>query len=259
VASKHAFFDWLHAVLVELARVLRPGGSLYLFAGPHLATRVELAVAEHFKVLNHVIWRKPSGRHNGCCKEQLRRYFPQTEHIVFAESRKKLPFAFESIRAHLDDARKAAGVSRREVDVACGCQMSGHWFDRSQWSFPSEAHYSTMAGLFGGLLRPYGEVKAEYRSIKQQERFFAVSKHVHYTNVWDFKPVQWYPGKHPCEKPLDLMRHIVAASSRPGDLVLDAFAGSGSTALACRELDRRFIGCELGEAEFDLAVGRLQV
>jgi len=38
--------------------------------------------------------------------------------------------------------------------------------------------------------------------------------------------VQWYQGKHP----LDLMRHIIEASSRPGDVVLDTFVGSGSTA-----------------------------
>jgi len=234
-----------------------PAGSLYLFAGPHLATQVELAVAERFDMLNHIIWRKPSGRHNGCNKESLRRYFPQTEHIMFAESRKKLPFAFEPIRAYLDQARKAAGIGRKQIDEACGCQMSGHWFDSSQWSFTSQAHYQTMNALFGGSLKPYEELKAEYKAIKQQQRHFAVTKHVPYTNVWDFKPVQWYPGKHPCEKPLDLMRYIVAASSRPGDVVMDTFAGSGSTALACRDLGRSFVGCEMGVAEFDGAVGRL--
>jgi adenine-specific DNA-methyltransferase len=39
--------------------------------------------------------------------------------------------------------------------------------------------------------------------------------------------VPWYPGKHPCEKPLELMKYIVQASSRPGDTVLDTFAGGG--------------------------------
>ncbi|WP_223146808.1 DNA methyltransferase [Methylomonas fluvii] len=87
------FFAWLDTVLVEYHRVLKPAGSMYLFAGPHLGTQVELAVARHFRILNHIVWRKPSGRHNGCRKESLRRYFPQTEHIIFAESRKRLPFA----------------------------------------------------------------------------------------------------------------------------------------------------------------------
>jgi adenine-specific DNA-methyltransferase len=256
--SKADFFVWLDSILVEYHRVLKPAGSLYLFAGPHLATQVELAVCRRFDLLNHVIWRKPSGRHNGCNKESLRRYFPQTEHILFAESRKKLPFAFEPIRSYLDDARNAAGIPRKHIDQACGCRMSGHWFDRSQWIFPSQAHYQTMDSLFGGTLKPYEELKAEYKAIKEQRRHFAVTKHVPYTNVWDFKPVQWYPGKHPCEKPLDLMRHIIEASSKPGDVVLDTFVGSGSTAIACRELGRRFVGCEMGTEEFEGAVERLK-
>ena len=136
--------------------------------------------------------------------------------------------------------------------------MSGHWFDKSQWSFPGEKHYRTMNRLFGGALKPYAQLKAEYKAIKQQRRHFAVTKHVPYTNVWDFKPVQWYPGKHPCEKPLDLMRHIVEASSRPGDTVLDTFTGSGSTALACRDLGRVFIGSEMGVGEFEGAIARIK-
>ena len=255
--NKQAFFTWLDSILVEYQRVLKPTGSIYLFAGPHLATQVELAMAKQFEMLNHLIWRKPSGRHNGCNKESLRRYFPQTEHILFAESKKPRAFAYEPIRFYLDNARQVTGISRKQIDQACCCQMSGHWFDCSQWSFPSEPHYQTMNALFGYTMKPYAELKAEYKAIKQQRRYFAVTKAVPFTNVWDFKPVQWYEGKHPCEKPLDLMRHIVSASSRAGDLVLDTFVGSGSTALACRDLGRRFVGCEMGLGEFEGAVGRL--
>lgn len=46
---------------------------------------------------------------------------------------------------------------------------------------------------------------------------------------------------YPTQKPLGILRRIVAASSNPGDLVLDFFAGSGTTGAACLELGRRFI------------------
>lgn len=46
---------------------------------------------------------------------------------------------------------------------------------------------------------------------------------------------------YPTQKPLGILRRIVLASSRPGDLVLDFFAGSGTTGAACLECDRRFI------------------
>ena len=46
---------------------------------------------------------------------------------------------------------------------------------------------------------------------------------------------------YPTQKPLGVLRRILLASSNPGDLVLDFFAGSGTTGVACLELDRRFI------------------
>ncbi len=50
---------------------------------------------------------------------------------------------------------------------------------------------------------------------------------------------------HPTAKPLALMLALVEHFSRPGDLVLDPFAGSGTTGVACRMLGRRFLGWEL--------------
>lgn len=46
---------------------------------------------------------------------------------------------------------------------------------------------------------------------------------------------------YPTQKPLGILRRIITASSNPGDLVLDCFAGSGTTGAACLELDRRFV------------------
>ncbi|MBA2720772.1 MAG: site-specific DNA-methyltransferase [Chloroflexi bacterium] len=62
---------------------------------------------------------------------------------------------------------------------------------------------------------------------------------------------------HPTAKPLELMRQIVADFSDPDDLVLDPFAGSGSTGVACRMLGRRFIGWELDSNYHAVATRRL--
>ena len=51
-------------------------------------------------------------------------------------------------------------------------------------------------------------------------------------------------GGHPTVKPLSLMRHIIGLMTPPGGLVLDPFCGSGSTAVACVQMGRDFIGCD---------------
>ncbi|EEU9512820.1 site-specific DNA-methyltransferase, partial [Escherichia coli] len=71
------------------------------------------------------------------------------------------------------------------------------------------------------------------------------------------RPVQYYPGKHPCEKPADMLRQIIEASSHPGDLVADFFMGSGSTIKAAMALGRRVIGVELETERFEQTVGEI--
>jgi len=258
--TKEAFFKWLNSVLNECQRVLKPTGSLYLFCSPYLASETELLINQHFTVLNHIVWRKPTGRHMGCCKESLIKYFPQTERIIFAESRKPRVFQYEPIRAHLADTMKSSGVSSKHANEATKTKMSGHWFGKSQFSMPSRSHYRTLRRLAPSL-KPYEALRSEFVAIRQKAgqsgRKFAVTKHVPYTDVWDFKVVQPYNGKHPCEKPLALMEHIIAASSNKSDLVFDPFTGSGSTAIAANKLGRKFIGSEMGEVEYNQAIERL--
>jgi site-specific DNA-methyltransferase (adenine-specific) len=59
--------------------------------------------------------------------------------------------------------------------------------------------------------------------------------------------------KHPHQKPTGLLNFLIVKSSRPGDLVLDLFMGSGSTGVACIETGRKFIGIELDRQHFDTA------
>ena len=70
-------------------------------------------------------------------------------------------------------------------------------------------------------------------------------------DVWRFSRVcgtfKEREGWHPCQMPLDLLERIVLACSRPGEVVLDPFAGSGTTLVAAARNDRRWVGVELSE------------
>ena len=63
---------------------------------------------------------------------------------------------------------------------------------------------------------------------------------------------------HPTEKPLELIKKYISIGSNDGDLVFDPFMGSGTTAVACKELNRNFIGCEIESKYCEIAEKRLR-
>jgi DNA modification methylase len=67
-----------------------------------------------------------------------------------------------------------------------------------------------------------------------------------FTDVWN--DIDFYEEKnrhHPTQKPQKLIRRLIHASSNPNDIVLDPFMGGGSTAIACKDENRQFIGFEI--------------
>ena len=290
------YLAWLDCCLSEFWRVLKPAGGLYLFSGHRLASDIEILMRQRFNVLNHIVWAKPSGRWNGCNKESLRSYFPATERVLFAEhyqgpyKPKQDGYALKCTELkqnvlkplidYFSDARKDLGVSRKEIYAATGKHMASHWFSASQWQLPNEQDYLKLQALFERIAKekhkrnelsdPHHNLVAEYKTLSRQylelsqefkalRRQFFVTALVPYTDVWTYKPVQFYPGKHPCEKPAEMMRDIIAASSRPGDVVADFFMGSGSTIKESIKLGRRALGVELEEERFKQTQSEISV
>lgn len=62
---------------------------------------------------------------------------------------------------------------------------------------------------------------------------------------------------HPTVKPLNIIRNLVENSSKEGYLVLDPFMGSGTTAVACKELNRNYIGFEISKDYVEASLNRL--
>lgn len=63
---------------------------------------------------------------------------------------------------------------------------------------------------------------------------------------------------HPTQKPLALKTELIKKHSNEEDVVLDCFAGSATTAVACMDTNREFVGCEIDEKYYELAVKRIQ-
>ena len=81
-------------------------------------------------------------------------------------------------------------------------------------------------------------------------------------NVWEFPRVRYRMEEyeeHPTQKPVALLERIVRASSNPGDVVLDPFAGTFTTSFVAKKLGRQSIGIEIEEDYVKIGLRRLQI
>lgn len=62
---------------------------------------------------------------------------------------------------------------------------------------------------------------------------------------------------HPTQKPVEVISPLIEAFSKPGEIILDPFAGSGTTAVCAKKLNRRYIGIELDRQYFQIAKERI--
>lgn len=79
------------------------------------------------------------------------------------------------------------------------------------------------------------------------------------TDVWEMKKVSRKESGHPATFHIDLPKRCILASTKENDLVLDPFMGSGTTAVACVNTNRNYIGFELDKDYFNKATERLEL
>ena len=289
------FLGWLRTIAEEWQRVLVPNGSLYCFASPQMAARVELGSIEPagFIVLNRIVWHKTDAKIWRANRDGLTQYHSgDNERILFAQPVKESADASSAARAYTNALHSLAaqvfapireylasecdrrGLSNQEIDEALGCNgMAGHWFGASQWTLPSRERYQQLRDLFnaptvGDYLRTeydnlrteYDNLRTEYDNLRRPFDLGPESGARPRGEVWRYAPVP--PGKkgdlrHPCEKPIPLLDHMVLTSTRPGAVILDSFAGSHSTGEAAVRLGRRFIGSEAWEPYCHMGARRI--
>jgi len=109
-----------------------------------------------------------------------------------------------------------------------------------------------------------GDLKGQYAPKHELIIFAVKGRHIlnrtngRLTDVWNLKVK--YSGSyhhHPNEKPIEWMTTPILESSNENDFILDPFMGSGSTGVACKNLNRRFIGIEKDEKYFEIAKERI--
>ena len=133
-----------------------------------------------------------------------------------------------------------------------------HWFDKSQWMMPTENEYKTWQKYAKGnaFNREYNELKEEYNELKA----YFDNTHDKMRDVWDFGRIsheeKMEAGGHATPKPIALCSWAIKSSSRVDEIVLDLFGGSGSTLIACEQLNRTCYMMELEPQWVDVIINR---
>ncbi len=104
-------------------------------------------------------------------------------------------------------------------------------------------------------------VQATSGAVPRQKRYLDEMRGVPLQSIWDdIRPIQSQASERvdfPTQKPEALLRRVVALATRPGDVVLDCFIGSGTAAVVAQRLGRRWIGCDINKAAIEITTKRL--
>jgi adenine-specific DNA-methyltransferase len=246
------YLEWMALFANEWRRILKPNGSLFCFCDSSMSARLEVLFSENFNILSHVVWTKPNdpgfdGWKGKMKKESLRQWYAHSERIIFAEPAIDGNLHRSSFGDFLRDARKKSGLSGHQLTEMVGAYGKvNHGGAVSNWeagrNTPSRNQYEKIcSAILGtgkvGYMPPYEDVI----------RVFKMDGSKEFTDIWTFPSVRPYKGKHPAEKPLDMLRHAIEATTYEHDIVLDCFAGSGSSAVAADSLGRKSISIEIEE------------
>lgn len=276
------FCAWVGDMAKDIRGALSDNGSLYWFASPQMAARVEVEIAKSFRVINHIVWDKSESRKgaagSGVDVTALRSYWSaNTERLIFAEN-----YAGDEVAANAagyDRACEAAKVSifgqylrkefaradvtNKQIASLFPSKTGGLTGCVSNWllglNVPTEDQYNAMRDYLNRrssdefLKREYEDLKREYEDLR---RPFFLNANEEWGDVWRFKIER--EQVHPTQKPVQLIRHIIKSSTRASSVVLDPFLGSGTTIVACQRLGRIGIGIERDRKYFDIACRRIE-
>lgn len=170
---------------------------------------------------------------------------------------------YEPIRKYLYDERIKCGWDIPTMKTIAGHsdKSRDHWTSKSQWNLPTKDVYDKFQvwarnNGVKAFEREYESLRREYESL----RAYFDNTHDNMNNVWHFDRTsaseRELAGGHATPKPIALCSRAIKSSSRENESVLDLFGGSGSTLIACEQLNRTCYMMELDPKYCDVIIKR---
>ena len=153
-------------------------------------------------------------------------------------------------------------MTSKDIEKVLGHRRAEHFFYKngsSQFSLCTEETYDELIEVFNidklPCFKSYDELEVINSKFKSKFKTnFNKTNRKYKSNVLEYS--KSYNHYHPTEKPVPLLEDLIKTYTDEGDIVLDFTMGSGSTGVACQELNRNFIGIELDEGYFNIAKER---
>ena len=238
--SLDEYLKWMENVVIELERVSKYSCSVWLFGFPYqLGYLIPIFEKYGFTYRQHITINKGLRSVAGRTSNKLKMFPTATEYVIYFHKE-----ARHIIKKYLQDKQEEKKIKSGDINLHLGKAINGG----GTWStiagkkqkniqYPTREDWNKLEELFGNF------------DIKYDDYVYKFNVIAGLTDVWD--DINFYDKTykkfHPTQKPYKLIERIIQCSSNEGDIVLDAFMGSGMTGLVCKNLNRKFYGCELDE------------
>jgi site-specific DNA-methyltransferase (adenine-specific) len=266
-----AYLAMMAVRLLELHRVLKPTGSLYLHCDPTASHYLKILLDAVFGArffLTEIIWKRTSAHANAT------RSFAGVHDVILRYSKSRgytfngafAPYSQEYIDEHFvhidEDGRRFRRSDLRNPGVRPNLRYSfkasdGRIYEPHSNGWAVSKEVMERLDQEGRLFFPAKEGGRLRKKI-----FLDEAPGVPVTDVWeDLPPIHASSQErlgYPTQKPVALLERIIAASSNPGDVVLDPFCGCGTTVHAAEKLGRQWIGIDVTHLAIGLIEKRLR-
>ena len=261
--DENDYLKWCEKWFSEIVRVLKDKGSFYCFGNFDILTKQKINIFDKKMFFRqNITLNKGIKSIAGRTSEALRMFPTASEHClfyVFQDGNFLKDNIIKNINPfskYLKEEFKNANVSIREISKLFPSKTGNVTGCVSNWingeNVITKDQYLKIRNYLNNkfLRKEYKELRKEYEELR-----FTFNLPFGYTDVWDFC-VDKNRFDHPTQKPISIIKRIISASSNKNDLILDPFAGSGTTAIACHDLDRKFICIEKEPKYHEIATQR---
>ena len=263
--ANDTYLQFMYERLLMLRELLSEDGSLYLHCDWNKAHHLRCVMEEVFGqdgFRNEIIWQRVAARSDSTTYNHI--------HDVVLFCTKSADFTWnQQYHAYSDkyveDKYALADTDGRKYQLDnltspnprpnMTYEWMGHPPPEKGWRYSKDA----MQQLHDAGRIWYPKDKSKRPRLI---RYLDEGKGVPLRSIWtDINPVNSQAderSEYPTQKPVTLLERLIETSTNPGDLVLDGFIGSGTTAVAAQRLGRRWIGCDINKGAIQTTAKRIQ-